>query len=101
MLGRNEFALRQGFACGKTLVRRKSAAGQEAGRVVLLKHSGKSEISILTAPCTRKGHLLCRYPFLVGSAALVLIPYPCICPEQDTASAVSFFVFRDFCRKSQ
>ena len=26
MLGRNEFALRQGFACGKTLVRRKSAA---------------------------------------------------------------------------
>ena len=26
MLGRNEFALRQGFACGKTLVRRKRAA---------------------------------------------------------------------------
>ena len=31
MLGRSEFALRQGFACGKTLVRRKGAAGQKAG----------------------------------------------------------------------
>ena len=31
MLGRSEFALRRGFACGKTLVRRKCAAGQKAG----------------------------------------------------------------------
>ena len=31
MLGGNEFRLRRGFACGKTLVRRKSAAGQKAG----------------------------------------------------------------------
>ena len=28
--------LRGGFVCGKTLVRRKSAAGQKAGRVALL-----------------------------------------------------------------
>ena len=35
MLGGNEFRLRRGFACGKTLVRRKSAAGQKAGWVVL------------------------------------------------------------------
>ncbi len=31
MLGRSKFALRQGFAWGKTLVRRKSAADQKAG----------------------------------------------------------------------
>ena len=31
MLGRNESALRQGFACGKTLVRRKSAAPSAMG----------------------------------------------------------------------
>ena len=36
MLGGNEFRLRRGFACGKTLVRRKSAAGQKAGWVVFL-----------------------------------------------------------------
>ena len=29
MLGASELPLRQGFACGKTLVRRKSAAGPE------------------------------------------------------------------------
>ena len=29
MLGGNEFRLRQGFACGATLVRRKSAAAQK------------------------------------------------------------------------
>ena len=33
MLGRSESALRQGFACGKTLARRKGAAGQKAGFV--------------------------------------------------------------------
>jgi hypothetical protein len=32
---RSEFRLRRGFACGKTLVRRKCAAGQKAGWVVL------------------------------------------------------------------
>ena len=31
MLGGSEFRLRRGFACGKTLVRRKGAAGQKAG----------------------------------------------------------------------
>ena len=34
MLGGSEFRLRQGFACGKTLVRRKSAAAQKGRRVV-------------------------------------------------------------------
>ena len=36
MLGGSEVRLRRGFACGKTLVRRKIAAGQKAGWVVLL-----------------------------------------------------------------
>ena len=36
MLGGNKFRLRRGFACGKTLVRRKGAASQKAGWVVLL-----------------------------------------------------------------
>ena len=36
MLGGSEFRLRRGFACGKTLVRRISAAGQKADCVVLL-----------------------------------------------------------------
>ena len=31
MLGGREFRLRRGFACGKTLVQRKRAAGQMAG----------------------------------------------------------------------
>ena len=34
MLGGSEFRLRRGFACGKTLVRRKGAAGQKAGWAV-------------------------------------------------------------------
>ena len=38
MLGRSEFALRQGFACGKTLVRRKGAAGQKAGWMLFKKN---------------------------------------------------------------
>ena len=36
MLGGSEFRLRRGFTCGKTLVRRISAAGQKAGWVILL-----------------------------------------------------------------
>ena len=36
MLGGSEFRLRRGFACGKTLARRKGAAGQKAGWVALL-----------------------------------------------------------------
>ncbi len=48
MLGRNEFALRRGFACGKTLVRRKRAAGQKAGWAAFLLTMLKREISILT-----------------------------------------------------
>jgi hypothetical protein len=39
MLGGNEFRLRQGFAFGKTLVRRKSATGQKAGWVARLEFS--------------------------------------------------------------
>ena len=35
MLGGSGFRLRRGFACGKTLARRKSAAGQKAGWVIL------------------------------------------------------------------
>jgi len=35
MLGASELPLRQGFACGKTLVRRKCAAGQKADWVLL------------------------------------------------------------------
>ena len=38
MLGGSEFRLRRGFACGKTLARRKSAAGQKAGWVALFLH---------------------------------------------------------------
>ena len=34
MLGGSEFRLRRGFACGKTLVRRKGAAGQKTGWTV-------------------------------------------------------------------
>ena len=36
MLGGSEFRLRRGFASGKTLVRRRRAAGQKAGLPVLL-----------------------------------------------------------------
>ena len=50
MLGGSEFRLRQGFACGKTLVRRIGAAGQKTGWVVLLQRSCQSKISILTVP---------------------------------------------------
>ncbi len=42
------------FACAKTLVRRKSAAGQKAGWVILLQRSCQYQISILTVP-SKKG----------------------------------------------
>ena len=50
MLGRSEFALRRGFAWGKTLVRRKCAAGQKAGLPVLPLLSQSLKISILPVP---------------------------------------------------
>ena len=43
MLGGNEFRLRQGFAFGKTLVRRKSAAAQKGRRAVFQKNSPKDK----------------------------------------------------------
>ena len=46
MLGGNGFRLRRGFACGKTLVRRKSAAGRMAGRAILPQRSRRSKIDI-------------------------------------------------------
>ena len=46
MLGGSEFRLRRGFACGKTLVRRKSAAGRMAGRAILPQRSRRSKIDI-------------------------------------------------------
>ena len=49
MLGGSEFRLRRGFACGKTLARRKCAAGQKAGLTVLLPLPQPLKISILTA----------------------------------------------------
>ena len=42
------------FACAKTLVRRKSAASQKAGWVILLQRSCQYQISILTVP-SKKG----------------------------------------------
>ena len=51
MLGRSEFALRQGFACGKTLVRRKGAAGQKAGWVLLKKNCKRPERIWIVTPC--------------------------------------------------
>ena len=50
LLGRSEFALRRGFAWGKTLVRRKCAAGQKAGLPVLPLLSQSLKISILPVP---------------------------------------------------
>ena len=48
MLGRSEFALRRGFASGKTLVRRKGAAGQKAGCSGCIQSFRNFKISILT-----------------------------------------------------
>ena len=47
MLGASELPLRRGFASGKTLVRRKGAAGQKAGFPVLLPLSQSLKVSIL------------------------------------------------------
>ena len=52
MLGGSEFRLRRGFACGKTLARRKSAAGQKAGWVVFSDTFSRFQNSILTVPST-------------------------------------------------
>ena len=51
MLGRSEFALRQGFASGKTLVRRKGAAGQKDGWVLLKKNCKRPERIWIVTPC--------------------------------------------------
>ena len=51
-----EFRLRRGFACGKTLARRKSAAGQKAGCVAFIVTGSKLKISILTSPSKIKGN---------------------------------------------
>jgi len=51
-----EFRLRRGFACGKTLARRKSAAGQKAGCVAFIVTGSKLKISILTSPSKTKGN---------------------------------------------
>ena len=59
MLGASELPLRRGFASGKTLVRRKGAAGQKAGLSVLLLLSRSLKISILTALCTSEQSPLC------------------------------------------
>src|SRR5699024_6598598 len=45
-----------GFAYGKTLVRRKSAAGQKAGWVAFIVTGQKLKISILTVPSKKERH---------------------------------------------
>ena len=69
------------FACAKTLVRRKSAAGQKAGWVILLQRSRQYQILILTAPLQNGRHdpRSCL-PFFV-------------CDPR-------FFLFRNLCRYS-
>ena len=64
MLGASELPLRRGFASGKTLVRRKGAAGQKAGLPVLQLLSRSLKISILTALCTSEQSPLCSDVFL-------------------------------------
>ena len=56
MLGRSEFALRQGFACGKTLVRRKGAAGQKAVWMLLKKNCKRPERIWIVTPCHKNNH---------------------------------------------
>lgn len=51
-LGASELPLRQGLAWDKTLVRRKSAVGQKAGRVAYLPLPYDFNISILTVLCS-------------------------------------------------
>ena len=48
MLGGSEFRLRRGFACGKTLLRRKCAASQKAGCSGWMQSFRNFKISILT-----------------------------------------------------
>ncbi|HIT57391.1 MAG TPA: hypothetical protein IAA94_05500 [Candidatus Galloscillospira stercoripullorum] len=67
MLGASKLPLRRGFACGKTLVRRKGAAGQKAGFPVLPLLSQALKISILTA-LYKKG-TPCGVSFFLYSAA--------------------------------
>ena len=64
MLGGNEFRLRQGFAFGETLVRRKRAAAQKGRWVVFLFTVLKLQISILTVPSTSEQSTLCPDVFL-------------------------------------
>ena len=54
MLGRSEFVLRQGFACGKTLIRRKGADGQMAGWVLLKKNRKQPKRIWIVTPCQRE-----------------------------------------------
>ena len=68
MLGGSEFRLRRGFACGKTLVRRKSAADQKAGWVQFRLLVWNFEISRLYLTSKTKGHPK-GCPFVLGSAA--------------------------------
>ena len=56
MLGASELPLRRGFACGKTLVRRKCAAGQKAGCSGWMQSFRNFKISILTILHKTKGH---------------------------------------------
>ena len=66
MLGRSEFALRQGFACGKTLVRRKGAAGQKAGWMLLKKNCKRPERIWIVTPCQKERHLFSADVFIFG-----------------------------------
>ena len=63
MLGASELPLRRGFACGKTLVRRKGAAGQKAGFPVLLLMAHELEQLILSVLC-KSEQALYRLPRL-------------------------------------
>ena len=75
MLGGSEFRLRRGFACGKTLVRRKGAAGQKAGWAVCRTFSIlQIKISISPLASRTKGHPE-GCPFVFGSAAKRAAPY--------------------------
>ena len=74
MLGRSEFALRQGFACGKTLVRRKGAAGQKAGWMLLKKNCKRPERIWIVTPCQKEGHDLWSCPSFWGPPPRVRLP---------------------------
>ena len=59
LLGRNKFALRRGFACGKRLVRRKSAAAQK-GRWARCRKPIENLKYLDCSDLTKKKHLQCR-----------------------------------------